>query len=330
MTENRICNKTVCGRQIQMNHHSIKCERCSKVYHKKCSGINETIWKQFLAGEMLYNCSTCKAKRKSSVIIPSSPKVDPKTSSSTPSDDTIGDINLDEVKTGLFEFKSSLSTMQAFNSEVSASLSNLHDTVTSIETKLRYFENKFKVVEEVQAENTRFRNQLMLLDKRVTDLESAKTSPKTKKTLNIPEMAVTIGGINCDENLNLTDAVSKVFRGLDLEPPSTGIKKISAKNGKAFILVPLKSRQMLEDTVKASRTLKLNAESLGMSGSNIYVNERLSQNSYQLLCDAKKLKEQGYKFIWSRYGKVFARKQEGSIISHLKTKSDVDALISNH
>lgn len=329
MMEGRICNNSGCRKPIQANHHCIKCERCSKIYHKKCSGINESTWKSFLAGDMLFNCSACKSKRKSSVISPSSPKVG-SGSSSNANDDTIAEVNLDEVRMGLSEFKSSLTTMQAFNSEVSTSLAHLHDTVTLIESKLESFEDRFKIVEEVQAENTRLRNQLMLMDKRVKALESHKSTPKARNNVIEPQLAVTIGGIDCSDNQNLNDVVSKVFTGLDLVPQTTDIKKISAKNGKSFILVTLKSRQVLEDTIKASKAKRLNAVSLGLSGSSIFVNERLSQHCYQLLCDAKRLREHGFKFIWSRYGKVFVRKEEGGPISHLKTKSDIDALITSH
>lgn len=330
MTDGKICNKSLCGKQIQANHHAIQCEKCSKVYHKKCSGINEAIWKQFLAGEVLYNCSTCKSKRKSSVITPSSPRVPPKSPSLDTRDDANKDLELDEVRSGLLEFKSSLSAMQVINSEVTNSLSILHDTVTSIESKLKLFERKFKVVEEIQAENTRLRYQLMQLDKRVASLESSKSSSRTRNDVTEPQNAVTIGGIHCDANLNLKNTVAKVFKGLNLDPPTTEPRKITAKNGNSFILVPCKTRQLLEDTVRASRTLKLCVSSLGLSGSNIYVNERLSQGCYQLLCDAKRLKEHGYKFVWSRYGKVFVRKEEGGAISHLKTKSDIDVLIPSY
>lgn len=328
MMEGKVCSKSICGKTIQANHHGIKCERCSKIFHKKCSGIDELTWKKFLSGEMLFNCSSCKLKRKSSVFIPSSPKVDSGASSSV-NDDTIADVNLDEVKNGLSEFKSSLTTMRAFNSEVSISLAHLHDTVTSIENKLVSFEKKFKIVEEVQAENTRLRNQLSLLDKRMAALESRKTSPTTNKNVTEHQLAVTIGGVDCDNNQNVNDIVSKVFTALELDIPTTDSRKISTKDGKSFILVPLKSRQILEDTIKASKTKRLSAENVGLSGSGIFVNERLSQHCYQLLCEARKLKEHGFKFVWSRYGKVFARKEEGGAISHLKTSGDVVAVIAS-
>lgn len=329
--ENKICNKTACGKLIQANHHCIKCERCSKMYHKKCSGIADNVWKQFLAGDMLFNCSACKSKHRTSVITPSSPKATPKTkSSSANGDDTDGEVSLDEVRSGLSEFRTSLATMRDINSEVSTSLTHLHDTVTLIENKLATFEKRLKIVDEIQAENTRLRNQLLLLDKRVTVLESSKAASKTNKNGNEPQMAVTIGGVDCDANENVSDVVSKVFAALELDAPTTESRKISAKNGKSFILVPVKSRQFLEDTIRASRTKRLSAGSLGLSGSGIFVNERLSQQCYQLLCEAKKLKDHGFKFIWSRYGKVFARKVEGGTISHLRTKSDVDALVTSH
>lgn len=335
----KLCSKSSCNKQIQANHHGIKCERCDKLFHKKCSGLNDNLWKQFQSGDMLFNCPSCKLRRKSSVFVPNAPTSSPITLSgprnAVVSDgslieaDSIGEVNLDEVRDGLSEFRLSLASIQAVNSEVSTSLTHLHDTVTLIENKLVSFEKKLKIVDEVQAENTRLRNQLTLLDKRVAVLESRKTSTTANKNVTEHQLAVTIGGVECDSNQNVNDIVSRVFAALELDIPTTDSRKISTKDGKSFILVPLKSRQILEDTIKASRTKRLNAENVGLSGSGIFVNERLSQHCYQLLCEARKLREHGFKFVWSRYGKVFARKEEGGTISHLKTSSDVDALVAS-
>lgn len=55
----------------------------------------------------------------------------------------------------------------------------------------------------------------------------------------------------------------------------------------------------------------------------VYVNEHLTQFTKDLLYEAKKLKDIGFKYVWAKDGKVLARRDENCKVLQIFTKKDV-------
>ena len=74
-------------------------------------------------------------------------------------------------------------------------------------------------------------------------------------------------------------------------------------------------RRDIRDVIYSKRrNLSLKStQNLGLSASNrIYINESLTPQSRAILMEAKRFRNQnGFKFIWTRNGRVFLRKEEG-------------------
>lgn len=58
----------------------------------------------------------------------------------------------------------------------------------------------------------------------------------------------------------------------------------------------------------------------------IYVNEHLTVESMKLFAAAKSLHDRGFKFVWCRDGKVFAREKEQSAVIRIITHEQISKL----
>lgn len=313
-----------CHKSFASNHLRISCGKCSATHHKKCSGIAETDWYKFAKGEVLYNCDKCKKSRRSSVLGSANEQ---NISAVSPSNEMAA------IKDDIASFKAAITVVQGNHEEVVKSLGFLHDTMTSIEGRLKLYDDKMKKVDEVVAENTRLRNTIASLEKRVVALEAGQTRPmksvKDPKKKPDPVHKVTINGVKaCDKEEK--DIVNGVVSYLGLSPMDSvvGHERISSKDKATNIyVVTMKTKQHLADLIKAARTQKPTDEILGGDGTTkIFVNEKLSVSCYNLLKRAKDLKSSGYRFVWSKDGKVFAKLKEGDKTCLIRSVSDVEAL----
>lgn len=60
----------------------------------------------------------------------------------------------------------------------------------------------------------------------------------------------------------------------------------------------------------------------------LYINENLTRANKELFRLARlKGKEKGFKFVWTRNGRVLARKEEGRPIVHIDSKADLDFIV---
>lgn len=59
----------------------------------------------------------------------------------------------------------------------------------------------------------------------------------------------------------------------------------------------------------------------------VYINDFLSKQSLEVFHHAKSLKTIGYKFVYSRDGNIFAKKDEKSKQIKIKSMEDVDKIL---
>lgn len=65
------------------------------------------------------------------------------------------------------------------------------------------------------------------------------------------------------------------------------------------------------------------------NASRIYINEHLSKFNFNLLNQAKSLKQHGYNYIWYKFGKIFVRKTGNSNIILIRSMKMVNDLINS-
>ena len=91
--------------------------------------------------------------------------------------------------------------------------------------------------------------------------------------------------------------------------------RLPTKRGNIPPIIAKFVRRDIRDVIYSKRrNLSLKStQNLGLSASNrIYINESLTPQSRAILTEAKRFRNQnGFKFIWTRNGRVFLRKEEG-------------------
>lgn len=318
-----------CNEKFKSNAVRISCGKCNASYHRKCSNIGDAEWKKFASGDYLFNCVKCKANRRSSII--GTPPAPPLNQNSESNDELL------QLKKEISSFKEVIAGLKASNNDVETSLTNLHDTMSSIESSVRRFEERFKILDEVVAENTRLRNQLGCIEKRLVALEGRNHGLPNKKSSK-PTAAVaetvfkaTIAGVAERTDEDPKTIVSNLLTKIEAPIGDSVIscERLQSKEPNSVLLVTFSDRKSLDSFIKKARELKpTNTIFGGDNHERIYVNEKLPAACYQLLKQAKVLRQHGFRFIWSRNGRVLARKEEGSKVSHIKDANDINSLIN--
>ena len=134
---------------------------------------------------------------------------------------------------------------------------------------------------------------------------------------NTNEIITKIGalmGVNVDQrdiSVSHRLPVSTVYSGKEREPS---------------IIVKFVRRDVKESYYRARKNLKgITTKNLGYQSSN----ESLTDTNRKLFKDCLKLKKElGYKFIWTKNGRIYLRKDVNSPLVHIKTRDDTTALMS--
>lgn len=310
-----------CNVKLKSNQPGVACGKCKVTFHKGCAqkteGVTEGDWNRLTTGDILFNCKKCKALRRSSVV------------GNLDTSSTSNDASVAGLKADITAFQGQINLIQQTNRDVEKSLTNLHESLANIERSVGALEARLSQLDEVQAENTRLRNSLFVLEKRVKKLEeSAAVRPEKVARKKVDEYEVTVSGLDLNEAEEANTAVTTFMQSLKLSECAQAISSCRLfpkkdQTATSVILVAFKDRKSRDSLIKAA---KAESPRSGVTGSRVYVNEKLSSTCYKLLCKAKMLKNKGYKFIWARSGKVFVRKEEGSSISVVKDEKDVLAL----
>lgn len=310
-----------CQKVFNVKTVRITCGKCSGSYHKSCSKIKDDQWNCFVDGSVLFNCSKCRASRRSSVIgVPAEtqPTSQPQLT------------ELSTIRADISSFKATIESVITNNKDIEASLTNLHETMTTIEDRLQTIEIKLKAVDEVVAENTRLRNQMTLVEKRIEALENGQKLPRKQPSGTYHVYKASITGTSLKATENVTEVVDKIVSHLGLVTSETIVKSelIKPKDKQiSIIMVTLPSADAMKSLITAAKKDKPTDVVLGGDGSSkIFINECPPTQCYELLKEARKLTKFGYKFVWAHQVKVFAREAEGQKVSLISSKGDIDAL----
>lgn len=96
------------------------------------------------------------------------------------------------------------------------------------------------------------------------------------------------------------------------------------------IVVQFLTRQMRESVVQKAREVKVHTKDLGFNeeSKQIYVNEHLTRKKKHILFEARQLKyEKNYKYLWTKSGKIFIRKEDRSPIINLNSIDDLHKIM---
>lgn len=322
MTRSSYCGE--CNTRVAKQCPNLQCVECKKWYHSViCTKIAEVEERLLFEQKKSWSCKKCKrltlnglggqnANRESTSNLN-------RRISSIPEGK-----DLDSIYSLLLELKTEMEEIHNDMGEVKTSLEFLHGMY---EEQRQINKVMGDMIEETKCENKKLREELSLVQSKLLEMEADKVS--TKLMIN--------GAFDKDDSEKvLFEKSLKVLSFVDnsmIKEHLVNIKTIPVKNKAPVVSVTLSKSEMVKNIIKKRREVEvLNTQSCGINTSNtkIYINEHLSDITYNLLKEAKKCKDHGFKFVWYQNGSVLLRKREGDKIIKVRNTLHLQKILAEN
>lgn len=329
----------VCSKQLS-DVTALKCTKCSGRYHVgKCSGVKNAAYKAMSADTVhKWQCETCKLheKRQNGGRTPNpNPSaldqgMDGSAVASLVKQMSEVSEKLSNVLTRIEKIERSIEAEAGKREEMMKKVDETGKTVIGIETSLAFLSSKYddliakaenqgKVIEDLQTKTTALETAIHVRDTEILELRTAiENAEQYSRRKNVE-----IHGVKQAENEDLMKILADLAGKLELPQPTKqnieAVHRLGAKQGKATpIIVRFQHRNDRE--LWAGKRAVLRSE-------GIFINENLTKHLKHLLWNTKNVaREKGYKFVWVRNGKVFARQREGTAVMRIENEDDLAKL----
>lgn len=310
---------SVCKNEINAHHKKACCISCENNFHSKClmldkhSNVNSS-WK----------CNRCTSNDSCDLF-----------------EDCYETLNFHEIE-NIRE----------------PTIKDLQLAITSIQNSMSFMNKSFEdVLKNQKALTTENRLLKVSLKRQEEEIIILKKETEIYRTeLNKADQKIISSNIILSNMPSVTNLVkhkiiTEVANKLDIEPSinaEVATTEIKKNNDKYDYIITLNKKETVEEFIKKRKLFKfyLNKkhEVISYDSSStddhytqekndiqrIYINEPLTKFNSMLFKKTKLLNSFGYKFIWHKFGKVFARKTNTSKIFHITSLTMVDDLISEN
>lgn len=293
------CEK--CEETIEKTDKKVNCERCAKSFHVDCVAQTRKQLK-----DLLYNVWFCSAKCKTEMPSPITASNAHVVSDDSEDEGELEDnATLSDVIKSVKYMSSLLEDLVAENRELKKIMNNYH----LMETKVNELESEMEILKQIQNDN-------MLI---ITGIPE---KPNEDMTKIVMDMAVKL-----DVDLSARDVIEAKRLKTKVES-AVGKYKFPPLTLVNFSHPIYKNRIMKAKKDRGPIYTKMMFDD-GNNSDQINVRSFLTPHNTKLLGLAKTLKDSGYKHIWFSNNKIQVRKDDGSRIIHIKSKTDIDNLIKN-
>ena len=226
------------------------------------------------------------------------------------------------------------STLTSKYEEIDKRLEKVIDSQNFISSEF----DKFKTItDKLMTDNVALRKDNDNLNAKVTalekDIEAAHAATNDLEQYGRRSM-LEIAGIPRTSEENTEQLVINLCSKLNLEVSPKDIEAAHRTSTKesANIIVMFTNRKLRNLVLsKRSQLRKVTTHDLGLiterSASKIFINESLTRRNKELFGAALKIrKDQHYKYIWTRNGKIFLRQTDGSRVINIASESDLQKL----
>ncbi|XP_046677360.1 uncharacterized protein LOC124365423 [Homalodisca vitripennis] len=283
----------LCGPcEKECNDGSIKCTGgCERSFHLNC--VSNDSDGKIKRSTKDWKFSGCRTKFSSQGSV----------KSTTSSSDFLFKV-LEEFKKDVF---SEMTSFKSEMSEISTSVQYVSDKLDASTLLMEEVRSKF---DELQKENILLKAKNETLSKEVIDLqERMRNLEQYSRVKNIQ-----ISGLPVTKNENVSELVADLGAALGVEMKETD-----------FSTKGMKEQWITKARQKKSLTARDVNQHFPIQ--RVYINDHLSPENKLFLAKLKqKGRDIGYKFVWSRDGKFFARKAEGDPVKKIVTYEDLDKL----
>lgn len=325
----------VCGKFVSSD--GVKCNSCGVHYHRQCIHIKSNV--------RLPAKWHCKGCDKQKTVTPQSHQ----SSESAHADDTDAqlnsseesiDLNLEQeiklIRSQLATIVQETTTCRHEISTFRQEMFELHSTISVFSERLNTVESKVDKITkrlteiEVVASNV---NIAAEVEKRLndrdqdyflTDIEvTGIPECKNENPIHIITQVANKLGVTLDER----EIVSVERRGRRLNAAASNIETTANTRRPRTIVVSLSRRNLRDQLLRAAR-LRKGIDTTGIVDNTqpqtIYLSERLTWSNRQLFRAARQEgRNKGWRYIWTRRGNVFARRDTNSQAFRIRTQADI-------
>jgi regulator of replication initiation timing len=309
-----------CSDPLPDDNEFAVCSVCKANLHFTCADILESTWNRM--GQTRRDnwkcskCSGCKSK---------APK---DTSTKIPVDKSQEQFLAKMEETIKAQFSRYEENFGAQLNEFRNSMDFFSNKIDDYECQIKTYCSQVKDLQDSQnmlvKENEKLKKEIAQYKSQLEDLEQYNRN-KNIQIDGVPEIP--------NENVGvILQKISHVV-GLPLNITSDiqAMHRIPTKRerGPKPIIVQFSNRQTRDEFLSKCKKTKITSIDFAehVPQTNVYVNEHLTPYNKSLLFNAKKLKERGWKFIWIKEGKIFARKDDGGKRIRLTSLEHIDKLL---
>lgn len=219
-----------------------------------------------------------------------------------------------------------ISIIFQFMSDIKQSMEFINAEFEILKEDNKELRNNIKDLQSIKKENEILKKNIVGMEEKIHLLE------QEEKNKNI-----VLSGIREEKNEDLNQITKKFFKIINFEVKSDEIKHVrrinskNQKNNKTPILIELKNKEIKNEVFKKRKERGLVfAEEMGFKNDQgiIYINENLTLANQILFKKARdKKREIKFKYVWTKNGKIFMRKNDNSKIIYIQHEADLDDLI---
>jgi hypothetical protein len=296
-----------CDSEILPQDECVKCHGCNNSYCYGCSIKENTYRNMTEEKKSSWRCQQkCKGK------------------ANTVSKATTSNKNEDEVKNALAVLTSKIDSFGTILNEVKQSqdfISEKYDfmlaELSELKKQNKSMSDEIKGLKRVVAEKD---SEIELLQLKVNDLD------QYGRRINLEISGVKEAGRKDTFEIleNFADKIGVTFRREDFH----AAHPLKNKNPERppTILVQFVSRDVRDRWMQEGR--KAYKSIPNGNPEKIYFNDNLTFTNRMLLRDAKlRAREKGFKYVWFKNCKIFARREENAPVIHIRSKADLTKIV---
>lgn len=309
-----------CGNRLHAKS-KVKCKICAKEFHHNCARLAESDLANINNCNLLWTCKECTSK-----MFQKTSNADPLPTKGNCNEPTLNDVIdlIKELRNDQKESIRSIGLLQDETAEIRKIMDKINDDLNDKENKINNIESN---VINLKQENEELKEKLNILDQSVRmnclEITGIPECGKGENVFVTAQIVCSCIGFKLENSM-----IDSCYRRRE------NVNKLN--QAKTIIIKFLKNsdKQELMKCRKVKRdfsTKYFKDTSLAQYVKNheiIYINDFLTIQNKILLHKAKQFKkENNYKFVWTKNGLIFMRKEESSrIINVTSTKMLKDAL----
>lgn len=337
------CSK--CSKDIKSREY-LRCCHCNNYYDLLCGNVSDKRFHNTMREEHKNNwkcdkcaSASCDDNGSSGVTLRNRSGKQP-TSSSPNNDDTVASMSSDliiELRLLREESRAARAEMQEFRSSIcslTSAISACNERIDDLALRVESVENKIsdsvvsgqtamleQAIADLKLELNDRDQALLYNDIELTGLPEMKNENLIHLTVAI---AVKLGITIEERDIVSAERVGVVWRSAAAEERSARPRPMAVR---------LVRRSLRDDIIAAARVRRnITTDGLGLDlpARHVYLNERLTRYNRKIFAKARaESKRCNWSYVWTRDGKVFARKEQGAPRYCLRSESDIDKIFGH-